>query len=60
MYCVIFGIPKGIFSISSAAFMSHPIYTQEKHKDKSESPNDAKKEAAEKVQPPSSNPRNGP
>ena len=50
MYCVIFGIPKGIFSISSAAFMSHPIYNQEKHKDKSENTNDpAKKEPADKA-----------
>ena len=30
MYCVIFGIPRGLFTISSAAFMAHPIFNPEK------------------------------
>ena len=32
MYCIVFGIPRGVFSISSTAFMTHPIFNPEKEK----------------------------
>lgn len=52
MYCVIFGVPRGIFSMSIAAYMQHPIYCYEKpvnDKGDSSSSTDAKKDA-DKVQ----------
>lgn len=30
MYCVVFGIPRGVLTISSRAFMAHPIYNPDK------------------------------
>ena len=47
MYGVIFGVPKGVFSISTSAFMAHPIFNPEQRKATKASPekSDPKKEA---------------
>lgn len=44
MYCVIFGIPRGVFTISSSSFMVHPIFNPEQSKDSGKSSDTAKKE----------------
>lgn len=30
MYCVVFGVPRGVLTISRRAFMAHPIYNPDK------------------------------
>ena len=32
MYCAVFGIPRGVFTITRSAFMAHPIFNPEKEK----------------------------